>query len=228
MGDRLSRQSSWEGVSVIADYWPLLNLRLTTDRLVLRYPDEDELGALADTAAAGVHEPGERPYLTPWTEETPQQTALNVLQQHWARRGEWSSSEWALELGLFRGGEPVGMVALRGRDFPVLREVKTESWLGLEHHRQGLGTEARSALLHLAFEELGAQSALSEVFQDNAASQGVSRRLGYRSDGISRDVRDGQVLISDRLRLDRETWSRVQRPTVAVEGLSPCLPFFGL
>jgi len=212
---------------VIADYWPLLNLRLTTDRLVLRYPDEEELGALADLAAAGVHEPGERPYLTPWTEDTPRQTALNVLQQHWARRGAWSRSAWALELGLFRGGDPVGMVALRARDFAALREVKTESWLGLQHHRQGLGTEARAALLHLAFDELGAQCALSEVFQDNHASQGVSRRLGYRSDGTSRDVRDGQVLISDRLRLDKETWSLIQPPTVAVEGLAPCLPFFG-
>lgn len=213
---------------MIADYWPLINLRLTTDRLVLRYPDEGELGALAALAAAGVHKAGERPYLTPWTEGTPQQTALNVVQQHWARRGEWSSAAWALELGLFRGGDPVGMVALRGRDYSALREVKTESWLGLQYHRRGLGTEARAALLHLAFDELGAQSALSEVFTDNAASQGVSRRLGYRPDGTSRDVRDGQLVISDRLRLDRETWSRVQRPTVVVEGLTPCLPFFGL
>lgn len=213
---------------MISDYWPLFNLRLITDRLVLRCPDEDELGALAAVAAAGVHEPGERPYLTPWTEESPQQTALNVLQQHWTRRGEWSSSAWALELGLFRGGDPVGMVALRARNFPVLREVRTESWLGLQHHRQGLGTEARAALLHLAFDELGAQSALSEVFQDNAASHGVSRRPGYRSDGISRDDRDGQALVSDRLRLDRDTWFRLQRPAVAVEGLAPCLPFFGI
>ena len=213
---------------MIADYWPFLNLRLTTDRLVLRCPDEDELGALAAVASAGVHEPGERPYLTPWTEEAPQQTALHVLQQHWARRGEWSSSAWVLELGVFRSGDPVGMVALRARNFPVLREVKTESWLGLQHQRQGLGTEARSALLHLAFDELGAQSALSEVFQDNAASQKVSRRLGYRSDGISLDARDGHALVSDRLRLDRETWSRAPRQTVAVEGLTACLPFFGL
>ncbi|TFD85849.1 N-acetyltransferase [Cryobacterium lactosi] len=211
-----------------ADLWPLLDLRLTTSRLVLRCPTDDELAALADLAAAGVHNPGERPYLTPWTEGTPQQTAVHVVQQHRSRRGDWSPDSWALDLGLFCDDRPVGMVALRGREFPIRREVKTESWLGLAHHRQGLGTEARSALLHLAFAGLGAHSALTEVFQDNAGMQGVSRRLGYRHDGISRDVRDGQFLISDRLRLNRDDWFATDRMRVDITGLAPCLPSFGL
>lgn len=211
-----------------ANLGPLLDLRLSTSRLVLRYPTDAELAAVAGLAAAGVHHPGERPYLTPWTEGTPQQTAAHVVQQHWSRRGEWSPEAWALELGLFKDGQPVGMVALRAREFPVRREVKTESWLGLAHHRQGLGTEARSALLQLAFEGLGAHSALTEVFRDNAGSQGVSRRLGYRHDGISRDVRGGHVVISDRLRLTRDDWYGTDRMRADVTGVAPCLPRFGL
>lgn len=213
---------------MLAEYWPLLDLRLTTDRLVLRSPHENELERLADLAARGVHHPGERPYLTPWTEGTPLQTGAHILQQHWSRRGEWTTAAWALELGLFVNEEPVGMVALRAHEFAALREVKTESWLGLEYHRRGLGTEARAALLSLAFDGLGAQSALTEVFQDNAGSQGVSRRLGYRPDGISRDIRDGQVLISDRLRLNRASWYAADRPQILIEGLAPCLPSFGI
>jgi RimJ/RimL family protein N-acetyltransferase len=217
-----------QGFGVLANLWPLLTLRLTTPRLVLRYPSDDELATLALVASAGVHEPGERPYLTPWTEGTPQQTALHVVQQHWSRRGQWTPDDWALELAVFTNDQPIGMVALRGREFVALREVKTESWLGLDHHRQGFGTEARTALLHLAFEGLGAESALTEVFQNNAASQGVSRRLGYQHDGISRDVRDGEVVISDRLRLSRENWHGTDRAHVEVTGLAECLPFFGL
>jgi RimJ/RimL family protein N-acetyltransferase len=213
---------------VLIDYWPLLNLRLDTARVVLRFPNEDELATLAGMAASGVHRPGERPYLMPWTEGTPQERAVHVLQQHWARRGEWTPDAWAFELGVFVEEQPVGMVALRAHDFRVRREVKTESWLGLAHHRRGYGTEARSALLHLAFEELHAESALTEVFQDNAGSQGVSRRLGYRYDGISRDARDGEVLISDRLRLDRADWLSAHRIEVAAAGVEPCLPFFGV
>jgi hypothetical protein len=112
---------------VIADYWPVLQLQLATDRLLLRSPSDDELAALAGVAEAGVHAPGERPYLVPWTEGTPQERAVHVIQQHWRRRGEWSPDAWALELGVFFDGRPVGVVAMRAHDFRVRREVKTES-----------------------------------------------------------------------------------------------------
>jgi RimJ/RimL family protein N-acetyltransferase len=118
---------------------------------------------------------------------------------------------------------PIGIVALRATDFSILREVKTWSWLGLEHHGQGFGTEARNALLHLAFAGLDAEAALTEVFQDNAGSQGVSRKLGYRPDGISRDVLHGKPVVSDRLRLTREDW---QETPVEVEGLEDCRSWF--
>jgi RimJ/RimL family protein N-acetyltransferase len=43
-----------------------------------------------------------------------------------------------------------------------------------------------------AFEGLGAQWAVSAAFEDNAASLGVSRKLGYRDDGTERDVVRGR------------------------------------
>lgn len=153
-------------------------MRLETPRLELRPPHDGELAALADVAAGGIHPAGERPFLTPWTHLPPQERALYVMQQHWLSRGQWRPEAWNLGLGVFREGQPIGMVSLRGRDFPVLREVKTGSWLGLAFHGQGFGTEARAALLHLAFAELGAVAALSEVFQDNAASQGSRASWG--------------------------------------------------
>ncbi len=117
------------------------------------------------------------------------------------------------------------MVSLQGCEFPVLREVKTSSWLGPKFQGQGLGIEARSALLHLAFAELGAVAAISEVFQDNRASQRVSRKLGYRPDGISRDVLEDEV-VSDRLHLTHGDWEQNQDWSVTVVGLEPCRVFF--
>ncbi|TFD04830.1 N-acetyltransferase [Cryobacterium sandaracinum] len=213
---------------MLIDHWPFVGLGLTTDRLELRVPTDAELTEVAVVSSGGVHEPDERPYLTPWTDLPPPERILHVMKQHWNRRGDWSSDAWALELAVFHEQRPIGMVALRGRDFPVLREVKTESWLGLEHHGKGLGTEARAALLHLAFDGLGAGAAISEVFQDNLASQGVSRKLGYQHDGISRDVLDGRAVTSDRLRLTREMWEEKKHLSVTMTGLSPCLPFFGI
>jgi len=213
---------------MLEDYWPLARLTLASGRLTLRAPDDDELAQIAAVAAGGVHGPGERPFLTPWTSLPPEERGLHVIQQHWSRRGQWHVENWALELGVFLGDQPVGMVVLKARNFSVLREVKTESWLGLEYHRQGIGTQARTALLNLAFSGLGAASAVTEVFQDNDGSQGVSRKLGYRHDGTSRDILAGEVVISDRLRLDCADWAWIKHTDNVVTGLSASLPFFGL
>lgn len=116
------------------------------------------------------------------------------------------------------------MITLRARDFPVVREVTTSSWLGIAHQSQGYGTEARAAVLTLAFDHLGATDATTEVFPDNQKSQGVSRKLGYLPDGISRDRRDDEVLVSDRLRLTADRFRRDIE--VAVEGLDAARGMF--
>src|SRR3954447_1672438 len=82
----------------------------------------------------------------------------------------------------------------------------------------------RAAVLHLAFAGLGAEAATSEAFADNHASYGVSKKLGYRDDGIARHLVADKPVVGRRLRLDRADWA----PTVPVEvgGLEPCLRMF--
>ncbi len=213
---------------VLDRLWPLFGLTIQTPRLRLRLPREEELADLARLAAEGVHELHERPFLTPWTEGSPEDRARFVLLQHWSELGSWDVQGWRLGLGIFLADRPLGVVTLRARNFPVVREVTTSSWLGLPHHGKGLGTEARVGVLALAFEHLGAQAALTEVFQDNHASQGVSRKLGYEHDGISRDARGHEVVVSDRLRLTRSTWQSRNQPRVTVSGLQECRSMFGL
>jgi RimJ/RimL family protein N-acetyltransferase len=213
---------------MLSDIWPVYRLQVTTDRLNLRLPTEQELAEVAEIAAAGVHHPSERPFLTPWTEGTPQDRARFVVREHCGQLAGWSPDSWRLGLCVFVDGQPIGMVTLRARDFRVVREVTTSSWLGLSCQRKGFGTEARIGLLTLAFDNLGAEAAVTEVFQDNHSSQGVSRRLGYEPDGISRDARGDEVLVSDRLRLTRENWTRSNRPKAEVAGYERCRPYFGV
>ncbi|MEU4560222.1 GNAT family protein [Actinoplanes sp. NPDC023936] len=210
----------------LVDLWPLFGLVIRTARLELRLPREGELTALAGVAAGGAYRPGEEPFLTPWGDGTPAGRARAVLTGQWRSQSAWKTASWELPLGVFAGGRPLGMVALLARDFPVARQVTTWSWLGLDHHGKGYGTEARTGLLALAFDHLGAASARTDVFQDNLASQAVSRKLGYEPDGISIDARAGEALISHRLRLSRDRWASEDRPAVTVTGLEPCLPFF--
>ncbi|MFJ9776417.1 GNAT family N-acetyltransferase [Kitasatospora sp. NPDC101157] len=212
---------------MITDYWPLAGLRVTTPRLELRVPTQDELGEVADLAARGVHLPAERPFLTPWGELPPAERARHVLQMHWRRMGRWTAQRWALDLVAFHQGQPVGVQDMRAEEFAVRREITSGSWIGLEHQGRGLGTEMRAAMLHLAFAELDAVSATSLSFTDNHSSLAVSRKLGYRPDGISRDVLDGRVVETQRLRLSRDHWQGPPVP-VTVTGLTPtCRTLFG-
>lgn len=88
---------------VLVDLWPIYRVRITTPRLQLRLPTESELAELADVAGKGVHNPTERPFLTPWTEGGPLDRARFVLREHWANLAGWAVDRWAFDFGVTRG-----------------------------------------------------------------------------------------------------------------------------
>src|SRR5690348_12731551 len=212
---------------MLIDHWPLLGLRLITPRLELRLPSDAELGELADLAAEGMHQPGSTPFLVSWPGLPPKERARALIQRHWRRRGDWSEDDWSLDLAVFADGRVVGAQEISGRDFAVVREVSTFSWLGVRHHGKGTGTQMRAAALHLAFAGLGATDAVSGAFDDNISALRVSEKLGYQPDGIERLAAHGQVTTTRRLRLTRDRWEATDRAPVTITGLTQCLPLFG-
>ncbi|TDC26269.1 N-acetyltransferase [Streptomyces sp. 8K308] len=215
---------------MLTDYWPLAGLRVTTPRLELRLPTTDELVQLAELAGEGVHPPEEMPFLFPWTDLPPPERGRSVLQYQWRMLGQWTPENWALELAVFHEGRPVGIQSLTARNHATLRQVESGSWLGRAHQGKGIGTEMRHAVLHLAFAGLDATDAVSGALCHNAASQAVSRKVGYRPDGIARHVVRDVAVTEQRFRLTREEWTAgaAERPPVTITGLEPCLPLFGL
>lgn len=209
-------------------HWPLFGLRVRTPRLELRLPTPADLDALADLAAEGIHDPAVQPFTAQWTDVPPAQAAQSVVQYHWSQWGSWQPAAWDLELVVDLGGTIVGSQALMGRNFGVLREVATGSWLGRRYQGAGIGTEMRAAVLHLAFAGLHAACATSGAFDDNPASLAVSRKLGYARDGIERHVIRGKPATVVRLRLDQAAWQAARTIPADIEGLDPCLPYFGL
>jgi RimJ/RimL family protein N-acetyltransferase len=210
------------------DHWPLTGMRLRTPRLELRLPSDNDLKTLADLAAAGVHEPEVQPFGFPWTDASPADRAGGTMQYHWSQWASWKAERWSLNLVAVRDGVILGTQGMSAADFAVVREVATGSWLGRAYQGQGVGTEMRAAMLHLAFAGLDALYATSGAFADNLASQGVSRKLGYTDDGIERRVRRGKPATMRRFRLDRQTWASTQTVPVTIIGLEPCLAMFGL
>ncbi|MCA2212600.1 GNAT family N-acetyltransferase [Jidongwangia harbinensis] len=213
---------------MIADHWPLFGLRLLTPRLELRVPDHDDLGALADLAAAGIHDPQRQPFVAAWTDGPPEQVARSVLQWQWHQWSRWSPEGWELAFVVVADGRVIGTQSVGGNRFAALREVGTGSWLGRGDQGRGYGTEMRAAVLELAFDGLGAVYATSEAFADNEASYRVSRKLGYADNGVERHLVRDRPALGRRLRLDRAAWLAHRTVPVTVTGLAPCLPMFGL
>ncbi len=207
-------------------YWPLYGLRITTPRLELRLPDLPLLDDLSAVGADGVHEPGEMPFLIPWTDGTAVERGRATFQHLLGTVADWRPEKWTLSLAVLREGEPVGRQDLTAVDYAVTREIETGSWLGLAHQGRGIGTEMRAAVAHLAFEGLGARFMTSAAMPDNPRSLGVSRRLGYRPDGLLVASVRGRARTFRRLRLDREAWQAHRAVPVEIHGLEPCLPLF--
>jgi RimJ/RimL family protein N-acetyltransferase len=211
------------------DLSPLYGLRLRTDRLELRWPDEEEIVALARLAQTGVHDAGEMPFVVPWTDRLGRPDFIDeFVAFHMGLRRDWTAADWSLELGVWAADELIGVQGILGHDFLATKVVKTGSWLAQRFQKRGFGTEMRAAVLELAFHGLGAESALSSALDGVDASLRVSEKLGYIADAESWIEVRGQRRRDRRLRLTRDRWIDQERISVRISGLEECIPLFGL
>jgi RimJ/RimL family protein N-acetyltransferase len=211
----------------MGNMWPPFDLRIVTPRVELRLARDDELVELAQLAAAGIHPPDEMPFAVPWTREPSPRLERGFLQFHWRMRSALTPESWSLPFACFVGGTAVGTQDIGADEFAIRRHVSTGSWLGAAHQRQGIGTEMRAAVLHLAFDGLGAESAESSASEDNPASIGVSRALGYGDDGCEVHAIEGRRRRMRRFVLERERWLESRRDDIRIEGLDACRELLG-
>jgi RimJ/RimL family protein N-acetyltransferase len=200
-------------------YWPLFDLVVRTPRLTLRYLDDELAVALATLAAAGIHDPDTMPFADPWTDVPPPALERNALRFYWQTRAETSPNSWDLLFGVFAGDDVVGSTSIGAKGFQVTRTFETGSWLGRRFQGRGLGTEMRIATLHLGFLGLDALEARTGAFEDNLASLGVTRKLGYEQNGVAVHDRRGARARSHRFLMTRQHFlDHVRRDDIQIEG----------
>ena len=119
-------------------------------------------------------------------------------------------------------GRPVGEQTLTGVHFSTLGTVTTFSWLSTDLRARGIGREMREAILHLAFDGLGAKEASSDAFVDNQGSNAISRRLGYQPNGFDWATRRGEPALLNRWRLTRDDWERRRRSDIQLHNIEAC------
>jgi RimJ/RimL family protein N-acetyltransferase len=204
--------------------WPIFDLLLRCRDVELRPVREADLPELA-ALEPDDYEMDPRLEMLPGL--TDRQNRQRLFHQgYWKALGTWSPSSWVLHLAVRHAGRLVGVQTLEGDDFPVLRTVDSASWLIPEVRGRGLGVAMRTAALGLAFDHLGAVAAITSAREDNHASLGVSRRIGYRDNGVGFVAeRSGRVLLRH-LRLPVEEWTHGAEVTAA--HVDRCLAWFGI
>ena len=94
--------------------------------------------------------------------------------------------------------------------------------LSADERGRGLGHEMRAAILHLAFEGLGAKEATSDAFVDNHGSNAISQGLGYDPNGSDWATRQGEPAMLNRWRLTREHWEQRRRNDIQLHNIEAC------
>jgi RimJ/RimL family protein N-acetyltransferase len=178
----------------------------------------------------GIHDPERMPFDDPpWTDEASPDRELAWITRQWAGRSAIKPDAWRLRFAVLDlNGLALGMQDLLATAFPALRSVSSYSWLGSQHQGRGLGKEMRAAVLHLAFDALGAERAESAAFDDNLASAGVSAALGYEPNGYEWALRRGRPDRLTRFILHRQGWLDRRRGDIQISGADRCTPLLGL
>lgn len=210
-----------------ADAFPPLGLRIRAGDLELSGATDADLVELADLAAEGVHDPARMPFLVPWTDVPPQQLRPSFLQYHWRCRADFSPTDWRLDLAVRHRGTLVGLQGLSSLNYQVTRTGETGSWLGVAFQGKGIGTRMRQAFCAFLFDHLDAAEVTSGAFLDNPASLAVSRKVGYRRNGVRRlERRPGELAIEQMLALAPE--DLVRGEPIEVSGVAAFRRFIGL
>lgn len=208
-------------------YWPLFDLRLTSPDLTLRPWREADLAAMSDVLPDDLElDPAATRYQTG---DEHLSRGIITHQGYWKAYGTWQPSAWRLGFIVLAGPQIAGFQELEGNDFPLLRTVDTSSFLIPSVRGRGLGKQMRRAVLALAFGPLQAQAAITSAWQDNHASLGVSRALGYLPNGEHLHARDEGADVMVHMTLPREAWLASDLGAgIEISGFEPCRFLFGV
>jgi RimJ/RimL family protein N-acetyltransferase len=212
----------------LEEIWPLFGLRIRSGPLELAAVRDDDIPLLVALAERGIHDPAKMPFAFPWTDAPKAQLARNMAVHYWESRTKTSPDRWSLELVVRSEGAVAGIQAFAATNYLVTRTGETGSWLSLDHQGQGIGTLMRQTMCAFLFDHLDAEEITSAAFVDNPSSMAVSRKVGYSSNGETREKRrDGELAICRRLVLRPKDLVR-SAYELEVEGLAALRHDLGL
>lgn len=198
--------------------FPPFGLRITCGALSMcAMRDTDVPPMTAAIQKHGIYDDGRvMPFLTRWPEHLGEH-GLSSAQWYWSAYAAWSPRSWRLPLRVDIDGEVVGVQDLVAKEpFPTTRSLTTGSWLLRSQQRREIGTLMRQAVCVFAIDGLGAEEMRSAAWAGNDGSAAVSRRVGYRPNGVVRKVTaDGECREENQFRLAGQDVVRPPHPVHA-------------
>jgi RimJ/RimL family protein N-acetyltransferase len=214
-------------MTTMADVWPPYRLRVRAGDLELTVISDDDIPGLVALAVAGIHDPDAMPFSAPWTLTPAEKLPAEMVRHYSTVRASLGPENFDLQFAVRVAGVLVGTQALHGPDFAVTRTAETGSWLGRVYQGRGIGTRMRQAVCAFAFDHLGAAEVTSAAFLDNPASLAVSRKVGYRPNGVRREKRrEGEMALNQKLVLTPA--NLVRGEPLEVTGAADLRRFLGL
>lgn len=189
--------------------------------VTLRQPDAAAVHTLARAVAGGLHLPDHLQYaLWPWYDDSDRCGSARRMSRDMYAAWDLSAPNPHLPFAIVVDGAVVGCQALQVVHGPYRysRELQTSSWLIPGARGAGIGYAARQAVLQVAFRGLGAETVRSEAHVGNEASQAISVKCGYRTDGTLVRAENGRRVDLQRFVVDSDSWREPHDLTVTLSG----------
>jgi RimJ/RimL family protein N-acetyltransferase len=201
------------------------NFKITTPRLVLRVPSDEETNELAKVAARGIQKPLSPQFQDENLYNKPEEELSKYLQSIFDKNiSEWNKNNWQLSLAVFYENKPIGFQTVYAKDFSITKGFGCGYWIGLDYQGIGLGTEMVTAALSLGFDGLCAREAYLGAWSDNTASLKIMEKFGFIPNGEYWMNRNGEAVKDKRMRLPKENWNKLS--DITIEGLNNYLNRF--
>ena len=162
--------------------WPGREIRLETERLLLRPP------RLSDHAAWTEARRSSREHLARWEPTwSADHLTRNAFRQRvrWARVAMRQERAWPFFILLREGGAFVGAVTLDNVRRGPAQAGTLGYWTAASHVRRGYMLEALAALRGFAFGTLDLSRLEAGCLPENAPSRALLERAGFRQEGVA-------------------------------------------
>ncbi|PIN89616.1 hypothetical protein COU60_03330 [Candidatus Pacearchaeota archaeon CG10_big_fil_rev_8_21_14_0_10_34_76] len=178
---------------------------LETKRLILRPPKKSDWKDIVE--GAGNIEVSKNLSLVPhpYTKKDAQKWIKGTIKK-WKKKDK-KDITFFIELKSER--KIIGVTSIHNIDMKD-KKATTGSWLNKKYWRKGYMTEAKIPVLDFAFNKIGLKKIETEAFVENISSNGMSKKLGFKKEGLLRKTTvskaTGKVHDANTYGLMKEEW----------------------